>query len=539
MSALTPLPQTASATPAPPAFGPRLAVGLGGVLVACLGASLSERVTDVALADLRGAMGIGFDDSTWLTSLYAAFQVAAMVFAPWCAVTFSLRRFTLWAIAGFAFIALLLPFAPGLSSLYLLRALQGLLGGCLPPMLMTVALRFLPPGIKLYGLGAYALTATFSPNLGIPLAAFWFEYLGWQFIFWQAIPFCLVALAAVAWGIPQDPLRLERLRQLNSFGLATGFPGIVLLVIALLQGERLDWLESPLIRDLLLAAGGLLLAFLINESSLPLPFLKLDMLKRRNLLHALLTLCGVTLIVVASIAIPAEYLARVQGYRPLQTAPLALLIALPQLLVIPLVSALCNRPGVDSRWVLAFGLALCALASLLGSGVTSDWTRENFYLLMALLAVGQPMAVVPILMSGTSVVAPMEGPFASSWFNGLRGLASAVSGALLAWLGSQREAFHLDLLLDQAGNTGPATQLTLARLAESPAAALQALGQQSLVQAEVLAVADKYRLLAAFAAALILLVPLLPRRVYPPRPAPAPQPVQPALRCLPCPANTA
>ncbi len=100
------------------------------------------------------------------------------------------------------------------------------MAGCLPPMLMTVALRFLPPGIKLYGLGAYALTATFGPNLGLPLAAFWFEYVGWQWVFWQVIPLCLVAMAAVSHGIPQDPVRLERFRQFDGIGLLTGFPAI-------------------------------------------------------------------------------------------------------------------------------------------------------------------------------------------------------------------------------------------------------------------------------------------------------------------------
>ncbi|MBN0888678.1 EmrB/QacA family drug resistance transporter, partial [Pseudomonas aeruginosa] len=112
--------------------------------------------------------------------------------------------------------------------------------------LMTVALRFLPPGIKLYGLGAYALTATFGPNLGLPLAAFWFEYVGWQWVFWQVIPLCLVAMAAVSHGLPQDPVRLERFRQFDGIGLLTGFPAICALVIGLLQGERLDWFESPL-----------------------------------------------------------------------------------------------------------------------------------------------------------------------------------------------------------------------------------------------------------------------------------------------------
>jgi DHA2 family multidrug resistance protein len=217
----------------------------------------------------------------------------------------------------------------------------------------------------------------------------------------------------------------------------------------------------------------------------------------------------------------------VQGYRPLQTVPLALLVALPQLLVIPLVAALCNSARVDSRWILLLGLGLCALSCLAASQITSEWTRENFYGLIALQAIGQPMAVVPILMSGTSVVAPLEGPFASAWFNGLRGLASVVSGTVLAVLGSHREVFHLTQLLDQAGNAGLAMQWTLSHLPQAPATALQALGRQSLVQAEVLAAADKYRVVAWFAALLILLIPLLPKRVHPPQPANS-QPLQPA-----------
>lgn len=53
-------------------------------------------------------------------------------------------------------------------------------------------------------------------------------------------------------------MRLERFRQFDGIGLLTGFPAICALVIGLLQGERLDWFESPLI-CLLLGSGGLLL----------------------------------------------------------------------------------------------------------------------------------------------------------------------------------------------------------------------------------------------------------------------------------------
>lgn len=494
--------------PAPVAtpFGARIVVGLLGVLLAVLVAGFNENVTKVALADIRGAMGIGHDEGTWLLALYAAPSVCAMAFAPWFAVTFSLRRFTLCAIGAFMLLGLLSPFAPSERWLMLLRALQGLAGGALPPMLMTVALRFLPANIKLYGLASYALTATFGPSLGTPLAAFWVESFGWQWAFWQIIPSGLLAMAAVAWGLPQDPLRLERFAQFDWQGLLLGFPAISMLVIGLLQGERLAWFESPLIVELLGGGGLLLVLFLLNEWRHPLPFFKLQLLKLRNLSFALFTLGGVLFVLLAANLIPSSYLAQVQGYRPLQTAPVLLTVALPQLLALPLVAALCNLRWVDCRWVLATGLALLATSCVLGSHITSAWIRDDFYLVQVLQIFAQPMAVLPLLMLSTSSIVPVQGPFASAWFNSVKGFAAVLATGLLDALTTARLHVHSTQLVDHLGNMSQLTDST--RLA-----------MRLHRQAVVLTSSDLYLCVAVIAVVLILIIPLVPTRIYPPRAA--------------------
>ncbi|WP_049623278.1 MFS transporter [Frateuria defendens] len=516
-------PATAPAAAMAPAFGGRLLAGLGGVLLAVVIAQLNDHVTELAMPDIRGAMGLSRDQGSWLSTVYQVTQVTAMMFAPWCAATFSLRRFTIGAVAAFALLGLALPFAPSAGALFALRALQGLAGGCLPPMLMTVALRFLPPGIKLYGLGAYALTATFAPNLGLPLAALWSEYVGWRLLFWQIVPLGLVAILLVAWGLPQDPLRLERLRHFNWRGALLGLPGIGMLVAALGQGTRLGWTDSPLICVLL--AGGLaaLASFLVNEWFHPLPFFKIHLLARRNLTHALITLGGVLLVLVAVAAVPAGYLAEVHGYRPLQSAPLALYVALPQLLALPAVAALCNLRRVDCRWVLAVGLGLIVLTCAAGSFMTSDWIRENFYLLQWLQILAQPMSVIPLLVLATTGLPPAEGPFASAWFNTIRGFAAVAGTGVTEGFLTLREHVHSNVLVDQLGNRPQGLALAQHAFADQPGAghppALALLAQHVHEQALVLASADVFRLMAVIALALILLIPALPTRVYPPRPA--------------------
>ena len=395
LTATAPLAATQPAIATPPVFGLRIIIGLVGVLLAVLVSGLNEMVTKVALADIRGALAIGYDEGTWLVASYAATSVAAAAFAPWCAVTYSLRRFTLCAIGAFTLLGVLCPLAPNYESLLILRTLQGLAGGALPPMLMTVALRFLPPNVKLYGLAGYALTATFGPGLGTPLAGLWTEYVGWQWTFWQVVVPCLIAMAAVAYGIPQDPLRLERFKQFNWRGLLLGFAAICMLVVGILQGNRLDWFESNLISGLLM--GGALL--------------------------------------------------------------------------------------------------------------TSAWIRDDFYALQWLQIFGQPMAVLPLLMLATGSINPMDGPFASSWFNTVKGLSAVIATGVLETLTTARLHFHSTMLVDHLGNS-PLVDADSAGLAH-----------RLHEQAVVLTAADLYLCMAGIAVALILLIFWLPTRVFPPRAA--------------------
>jgi DHA2 family multidrug resistance protein len=512
-----PAPSAAPEAPAPapapaqPSMSLRLATGLIGMLLASLLAIVNEQVTALAMTDVRGALSIGHDDGSWLTVLFEAANVSTMIFAPWFGITFTLRRFTLVAVVASMLFGVLCPFAPNLSTFYVLRVLQGIACGCLPPMLIIVALRYLPPKIKLYGLAGYALTATFGPTIGTPLAALWTEYVSWKMAFWQIVPFGLISCASILYGLPQDAMKLERFRSFDWVGVLTGLPAVAMLVIGLLQGDRLDWLNSTFICVMLLGGSLLFVLFLVNEWYHPLPFFKLQLLYRRNFSHGLSTLVGAVMLLVGVAVIPAQFLAKVHSYRPLQTAPLALLVALPLLIALPLTAALLNIRRIDSRWVMAFGLSLVATTCFLGSFMTSEWVRENFYWLQSLQIVAQPMVILAILMGVTTGLPPTEGPFASAMFNSLKAFTGVAATALIDGLGTAREHFHSSMLVDHLGNNA-----SIAGQSIDGAHGLGELAHRIHEQAVVLTSADLYRVMAVIAVAVLLLVPVLPVRIYPP-----------------------
>jgi len=162
--------------------------GLGGVLIAAMTSEFNDQVTSIALIDVRGALGISHDPGTWISSLYVSAEIVGMAISPWLLMTFTLRRWTIFAIALCGASSVLIPFSPNIEAIYALRLLQGLAGGLIIPLLMTTALRVLTPNIRLYGLAVYALTATFTPALAATVAAFWTDVVDWRFVFFANHP---------------------------------------------------------------------------------------------------------------------------------------------------------------------------------------------------------------------------------------------------------------------------------------------------------------------------------------------------------------
>ena len=117
------------------------------------------------------------------------------------------------------------------------------------------------------------------------------------------------------------------------------------------------------------------------------------------------------------------------------------------------------------------------------------------------------MAVIPLLMLATGGLAPQDGPFASAWFNTIKGFAAVAATGLLDALTTWRRHHHSHMLADQLGS------FPLSADGESAAT----LARRVQEQATALTSADLYLCMAAVALLLILLIPFVATRIYPPR----------------------
>ncbi len=91
-----------------------------------------------SLADLRGGIGFGVDEASWVTAAYNIAEVAVVPLTPWLAAIISPRRamragHRLLTLAG----GVRAVGRPSFPVLVALRFLQGMGGGALIPLLLA------------------------------------------------------------------------------------------------------------------------------------------------------------------------------------------------------------------------------------------------------------------------------------------------------------------------------------------------------------------------------------------------------------------
>lgn len=503
-------------------------IGLAGVVVGVSFSELNDQVVSAALPDISGGLGFGQDIGSWFRTIYLVGLVFGAVTGPSLAVAVSQRRFLIAAIGLDCLASLLFPVSDAVPLLYLSRGLQGIGQGFIISNLIAVALKVLPPPIRLYGLVFYALTATCIPSLATSLAALWTDVAGdWRLIFVQSLPMAALAGLLVWYGLPQEPPQTERFKDYDWLGAALATLGFGALIVLLEEGEQYDWFNSPVMSIMVLTGAVGVPLFVLRELKAKSPLIGFFLLKRRNLAYPASALVIFLLISASASQAPITFLQAVQGYRPVQAQEVALIIALSQFVLLPATAWLLDFEWVDARWVSAVGL-LFILASC-GNGllVSSVWNRDQFVPLQALQAVGLPLVIMPLLMIATNALTPQEGPLGASLVNATRGLAEAMAAGFLAVIGRVGGATHRFQILDTVG----ANRIALSQLGRLPAAlvspdpgghgpgagALRTLSGVLNQQIATLVTIDTYAGIAAVVVVLIVVLAIVPEYTPPPR----------------------
>ncbi len=291
-------------------------IGIVGVFLGAGIATLNARLVGVGLADLRGALGLGFDEASWIPTALNMATMFSGVFVVFLNVLYGPRRILLPAAGIFAITSALLPFAPTFWLMLAMLVIAGLTSGTFYSLTLTFVLTALPKRLIIFGIAAYAADIVFVSNVASAIEGWYVGNLSWRWIFWNAALFTPLMMICVYFGIPRRPAGDARP---SWRGFAYFSLGLSLLYGAMDQGERLDWLNSGVIVAMLAAGVFLVGAAWVRRIFHPNPTLSLSFLNSRNIILLGLSIFVFKFVHLATIVLVPGFLGNIQRYRALQT----------------------------------------------------------------------------------------------------------------------------------------------------------------------------------------------------------------------------
>src|SRR3984893_3869450 len=216
---------------------------LGGLVGAGL-VTLTGRMLSLGMADLRGHVGISYDQAAWLDSAYNASLMFIGPFSVYVGGLLGPRRVLLFAAGVFTVTCAFLPLIHNYSLLVTALIVAGLTSGTFYPLTLTFALRIRPLRYLPFTMAFYATFIDGAVNIAPSLYGWYRDHLSWHWMFWNSAAIAPIMILCVYLGIPPTPPRKKS-------GPAPSFAGFLYLSLglgfvfaALQQGQRLDWFRS-------------------------------------------------------------------------------------------------------------------------------------------------------------------------------------------------------------------------------------------------------------------------------------------------------
>jgi DHA2 family multidrug resistance protein len=495
------------------------------VMVVAFMQILDTSVTNVVLPHLQGSLSAGLDEVSWVITSYLAANAVVIPATGWLVGVFGRKRFFLICTTLFVLSSFLSGAAPDLTTLIVARVLQGLGGGPIIPLSQAILWEIFPFHQRGLAMAVWGIGFILGPILGPTVGGYLADEWSWRWIFYINLPVGIVGFL-LASACLFDPPYLRRSARIDWWGLGLMIVGFGCLQLILDRGEREDWFDSPTIVALTIVAAVALLGFLIRELRANDPILDLTVFADRNFATGATLMAVVGFGMFSGMLLVAVFTQKLLGYDA-WTSGLVLAPGGLGNICSLFASGLVTR--IDQRAMLAFGCLLNAVALYMMTSLTLGMDYWSLALPRFIQGFAVGFIFVPLSTLALATIRREKLVNATAVYGMLRNLGGSVGIAVATTLLAQRSQFHQMTLASHITRWDAETHARLTRwtshfarhgadgfTAERQAMAM--LYQETVTQAQLLAYADDFWLLALMFAAVPLFLPLMRRIRLQPKP---------------------
>src|SRR5438270_9230119 len=219
-----------------------LAVVLTGTIMTILDATIVNIAIPTLQTDLHAA---SYSDIAWVVTGYLLAQGAVIPMTGWATDRFGTKRLYLITIALFTVASMACGIAQNLGELIFFRVLQGIGGGMMMPIGMTIIMQAVGPQQMGRMMGIFGVPMLLAPALGPVLGGWFVQDFSWRLIFYVNVPIGIVAWFCASRFLAET--RRAHGLHLDVFGLLTATPAVVSIMYAVDQSNTLGWMSVRVI----------------------------------------------------------------------------------------------------------------------------------------------------------------------------------------------------------------------------------------------------------------------------------------------------
>src|SRR5882757_11216753 len=362
---------------------------------------LDTSIVNVAIPTIQKDFGTTTKDVQWIATAYTLALGVIVPLSGWLGERLGMTRVYLASLVLFSATSALCGLAWNLGSMIFFRIMQAIPGGILPVVCMSMLYAIVPREKIGSAMGIYGLGVVVGPAIGPTLGGYLVEYIDWRLIFYINVPVGI--LGAILGYLLLPKVGEISKRPLDWWGFLTIGAGLFALLLATSQGQSWGW-DGYRVRMLLVAVALLVALFVVIELERDQPLLNLRVFKSWQFVNSLLLISILSVGLYAILFYLPLYLQESQGLQPLRVGLILLPEALMLAVFMPIAGTLYDKIG--PRWPAVVGLLVAVWGGFLLCGINPDMTQGEVVFWTSVRAIGNGLALMPIMTAGLSAIPP-------------------------------------------------------------------------------------------------------------------------------------
>ncbi|WP_415974310.1 DHA2 family efflux MFS transporter permease subunit [Rhodococcus sp. 077-4] len=421
----------------------------GVVVLGAIMSILDVTVVSVALRTFTDVFDTTLANAAWTMTGYTLALATVIPLTGWAADRFGTKRLYITALVLFVLGSVLCSFAWDITSLVVFRVLQGLGGGMLMPLGMTIMTRAAGPERIGRVMAVLGVPMLIGPIAGPILGGWLIDAASWHWIFLINLPIGILALIAAVVIFPKDnPTPSE---SFDFRGMLMLSPGLALFLYGASSVVETETVLAVKVLVPVIVGLVLIVAFVFHALSVEHPLIDLRLFRNRSLTVAVIT---TTFFMVAfmgaGLLFPSYFLLRGES-----TLTAGLLLA-PQgigaMIAMPIAGVIADKTGPGRIVLVGMVLITAGMAVFTQVGTSTSYTLLIGALFVMGLGLGSTM--MPIMTAALQTLTDETVARGSTLMNIVQQAAGSIGTALMSVVltaqqkpaltaGNQLEAFDI------------------------------------------------------------------------------------------------